>query len=109
MRYRITFNLLLIGLFLSPISFIFAQNKGELKEYNRSALATMVIYHSEDEFGRDIMEAFNKVPMPDKYDDQSFGVKVLYNDSITGVQRNKKGLIKAQYGKALTSADVRKN
>ncbi|HOS36598.1 MAG TPA: hypothetical protein PK984_00080 [Paludibacteraceae bacterium] len=69
----------------------------------------MMIFHSEDEFGQDIYEAFDSIPTPDKYDDHNFGIRVISNDSITGVQRKKTGLIKAEYGKNLSSRDVQKN
>lgn len=86
-----------------------AQRAGELKEYRRNALAEMMIYHSEDEFGTEIYEAFMAKPASDKYDDHNIGFSVIDNDSIENVRRNSHGLIKAQYGKVLNSSDVRKN
>lgn len=86
-----------------------AQSQGELNEYRRNALATMMVYHSEDTFGIEIHNAFLDMPIPDKYDNHDIGIKVILNDSISGVQKNKVGLIKAQYGKALTAIDVKKN
>lgn len=88
---------------------IWAQSQGELNEYRRNSLATMMVYHSEDTFGMDIYHAFEAIPIPDKYDDHDFGIKVIVNDSITGVQKKKTGLIKAQYGKQLTAIDIKKN
>lgn len=88
----------------------FAQSTvGELRNYARNSLASMMIYHSEDEFAVPIYEAFEKIPIPDKYDDHNFEYRVIFNDSILGVRRNKPGLIKAEYGKSLTIGDVRKN
>lgn len=97
---------------LPALCSIFAENatsNGELREYNRSSLATMMVYHSDDEFGKDIYEAFDSVPMPDKYNDHNFGYRIVINDSIRGVVRKKRGLIKADYGKTLTSSDIKKN
>lgn len=86
-----------------------AQTDGVLKEYRRNSLATMMIYHSEDTFGTHIYEAFQSIPIPDKYDDHNIGWNVIINDSIIGAKRKKTGLIKAEYGKQLTKKDVDKN
>lgn len=86
-----------------------AQSNGILKEYRRNSLATMLVYHPEDEFGINIYQAFDSIPTPDKYDDHNLILRVISNDSIFGVKHNGTGLIKAQYGKTLTSADVTKN
>ena len=102
------YSVLLATLWLI-VGFVSAQNTGQIREYNRSSLATMMIFHSEDEFGQDIYQAFDSIPTPDKYDDHNFGIRVISNDSITGVQRKKTGLIKAEYGKNLSSRDVLKN
>lgn len=103
------YSILLVAL-LQIAGFISAQETGQMREYNRSSLATMMVFHSEDEFGQDIYQAFDSIPTPDKYDDHNFGVRVIYNDSVTGVLRkNKNGLIKAEYGKSLSSNDVLKN
>lgn len=101
---------LLLAALLQIVGFLSAQETGQLREYNRSSLATMMVFHSEDEFGQDIYQAFDSIPTPDKYDDHNFGVRVILNDSVTGVlKKNKNGLIKAEYGKALSSRDVQKN
>ncbi len=73
---------LLVGLsVLCPTFFlnVAAQEKtvGELPEYNRSSLGTMMVYHSEDEFGKDIRDAFMKVPTPDKYNEHHKGGKIM--------------------------------
>lgn len=88
---------------------IYAQEKGVLEEYRRNSIATMMVYHSEDSFGIHIHEAFQSIPIPDKYDDHSIGWNVIFNDSITGVKRKSNGLIKAEYGKPLSKKDVEKN
>ena len=86
-----------------------AQSAGELQQYRRSSLAEMMIYHSEDEFGKEIYEAFTAKPESDKYDDHNFGLNVIDNDSIPNVTKNSHGLIKAQMGKVLNAQDVKKN
>ena len=37
--------------------------------YRRNSLAMLLVYHPEDEFGKDIYAAFDSLPLPDKYDD----------------------------------------
>ena len=88
---------------------LMAQSEGELQEYRRNSLSTMMVYHSEDTFGMHIYEAFQAIPIPDKYDDHSFGWNVILNDSIRGVKRKNTGLIKAAYGKQLSKNEVDKN
>ena len=68
-----------------------------------------MVYHSEDEFGVEIYEAFMAKPKSDKYDDHNIGFFVVDNDSIENVKRRSHGLIKAEYGKTLNAADIRKN
>ena len=77
--------------------------------YRRNALAQMMIYHSEDQFGKEIYEAFEAMPLSDKYDDHNVGFNVIDNDSIPNVKKRSHGLIKAEFGKSLNSSDVRKN
>ena len=46
------------------------QAQEELK-YRRNSLATILVYHPEDEFGPEIFKAFDSLPIPDKYDDHT--------------------------------------
>ncbi|MGM9837470.1 MAG: hypothetical protein ACI30A_03150 [Paludibacteraceae bacterium] len=78
-------------------------------DYRRNALTTMLVYHPEDEFGYNIYEAFDSLPMPDKYDDHNVGMRVINNGTIYGVQRNDSGFYKATYGHALSALELRKN
>ncbi len=78
-------------------------------DYRRNSLAEMMIYHSEDEFGKEIFEAFMAKPHSDKYDDHNVGYYVLDNDSLPNATKRSHGLIKAQFGKSLSGSDVRKN
>lgn len=78
-------------------------------QYRRNALAEMMIYHSEDQFGKEIYDAFMEKPKSDKYDDHNVGYFVINNDSIPNVTKHSHGLIKAQMGKTLNSSDVKKN
>ena len=78
-------------------------------KYRRNSLAEMMVYHSEDEFGKEIREAFMAKPKSDKYDDHNVGIFVIDNDSIPNVTKHSHGLVKAQLGKTLNSQDVKKN
>lgn len=82
---KITF-LLLLTLLVS--SFSYAQTQGELKEYNRNSLATMMIYHPEDEFCKDIYNAFENIPFPDKYDNHNLGVRYIDFNCFYGLKKN---------------------
>lgn len=86
---------------------VFAQ--GELS-YRRNSLATMLVYHPEDEFGGEIYKAFDSLPIPDKYDDHSIaGMKIIDNRYIWGVQRRDSGYYKATYGHQLTAQELKQN
>jgi len=85
----------------------FAQNQ---LSYRRNSLATMLVYHPEDEFGYEIYKAFDSLPIPDKYDDHSIeDTKIIDNSSIWGVQRHDSGYYKATYGHQLTAQELQKN
>jgi len=85
---------------------MFAQ---ELNTYRRNALTAILVYHPEDEFGREIYKAFDSLPIPDKYDDHNVGVRIINNSKIWGVQRRDSGYYKATYGHALTADELRRN
>ena len=102
---RIIFLLMTVAI----ASNVMAQSVGELDEYRRNSISTMMVYHSEDEFGENIYEAFQSIPMPDKYDDHNVGWNVIFNDSLVGAKRYSNGLIKAQYGERLNKQEVEIN
>lgn len=77
--------------------------------YCRNALAEAMIYHSEDTFGSNIREAFEAIPISDKYDDHSVGIRIIDNDYIPNVRKKSHGLVKAQFGKSLNKEDVQLN
>lgn len=103
MRYRLVWIVLVIAL---PI---LAQSNDQSLNYRRNALATMLVYHPEDEFGINIYEAFDSLPLPDKYDDQNIGIRIIDNSQIWGVQRGDSGFYKATYGHPLTAQEIQKN
>jgi len=87
---------------------VWAQSTGVM-DYKRNSLATLLVYHPEDEFGINIHDAYLALPMPDKYDDHSLEWRILDNSQVTGVRKNRSGLNKAEYGHPLTSDEVAKN
>ncbi len=106
----------LLGLLLSVAipTFLFAQettekSKGELNDYLRSSLHSMMIVHPEDTFGTYIYQAFDSIPIPDKFYDHNMGFRWASNEEILGAQKKKAGLIKAATGKTLSKQDVEKN
>ena len=88
----------------------FTAQAEEQLSYRRNSLATMLVYHPEDEFGGEIFKAFDSLPIPDKYDDHTIeGARVIDNSTIWGVQRRDSGYFKATYGHQLTAAELEKN
>lgn len=83
---KFKYLLLLQTLLVSYISY--SQTQGELKEYNRNSLATMMIYHPEDEFCKDIYKAFENMPFPDKYDNHNIGARYIDFNCFYGLKRN---------------------
>lgn len=77
--------------------------------YRRNALATMLVWHPEDEFGKEIYKAFDSIPIPDKYDDHNIGWKVIDNSAIWGVQKRDSGYYKATYGHQLSDKELKAN
>lgn len=49
--------------------------------YDRSALSVMMVYHPDDEFAYNIVQVFDSMPTPDKYDNHNVGLRILdYNE-----------------------------
>ena len=89
---------------------VLAVQAQEQLSYRRNSLATVLVYHPEDEFGPEIFKAFDSLPIPDKYDDHTIaGMRVIDNSTIWGVQRRDSGYYKATYGHQLTPAELQKN
>ena len=78
-------------------------------EYRRDSLATVLVYHPEDEFGPEIYKAFDSLPIPDKYDDHTIeGARIINNNTVHGLRRDS-GYYKATYGHQLTAAELQAN
>jgi hypothetical protein len=89
---------------------VIAAQAQEQLSYRRNSLATMLVYHPEDEFGGEIYKAFDSLPIPDKYDDHTIaGMRIINNRNIWGLQRRDSGYFKATYGHQLTAQELQKN
>ena len=89
---------------------IFSAQAQSNMDYRRNSLATVLVYHPEDEFGNEIYKAFDSLPVPDKYDDHTIiGSRIINNAKIGGVQRRDSGYFKATYGHQLTAAELQAN
>ena len=86
---------------------VYAQSENA---YHRNSLATMLVYHPEDEFGAEIYKAFDSLPIPDKYDDHTIaGMRMIDNSTVTDLRDKTTGYYKATYGHQLTPAELKKN
>lgn len=78
--------------------------------YRRNSLATVLVYHPEDEFGPEIYKAFDSLPIPDKYDDHTIpDFRFIDNRNVWGVQKKDSGYFKATYGHALSDKELKAN
>jgi len=78
--------------------------------YDRNSLIMMLVYHPEDELGKDICAAFESLPASDTYDDPKLSqVRVIDNSSIKNCRNNKDGYYKAVCGHQLAANEVRAN
>ena len=107
--YRKWIGLTALSVFVFQFSVPNAQAE-EVLNYRRNSLATVLVYHPEDEFGMEIYKAFDSLPIPDKYDDHTIeGARIIDNSAIWGVQRKDSGYYKATYGHQLTAAELKAN
>ena len=78
--------------------------------YRRNSLATILVFHPEDEFGMEIFKAFDSLPIPDKYDDHTIpDFRVIDNSEVWGIQKKDSGYYKATYMHALSDKELKAN
>lgn len=107
MKKTLAIRYCLFALFLACA---FSAQAQEQLSYRRNSLATVLVYHPEDEFGEEIYKAFDSLPVPDKYDDHTInGFRVIDNSEIWGLQKRDSGYYKAVYGHVLSKAEMKKN
>lgn len=91
---------------------LFAQDakKKPVSPYYRNALAQMMIYHPEDEFGYDVYKIFSNLPELEKFDNHDTNLRVIDNSRVTGVNGNNPGLHRKDgENLELTAAEKRRN
>ena len=82
----------------------------ELNTYRRNSLATILVFHPEDEFGPEIFKAFDSLPIPDKYDDHNIpDFRFIDNSEVGGIQKKDSGYFKATYGHQLSEKELSAN
>lgn len=60
----------------------FAQNEqDDAMNYRRSSLYSLMINHTDQNFAKEIKDAFMRIPVPDKFNDHDLSVKVLNLDT----------------------------
>ena len=64
----------------------FPQEDNVLKEYDRSSLAVLMVYHPEDEFAYNICQVFDSIPFPDKYDEHNVGIRIIDYNAFCGLK-----------------------
>lgn len=68
--------LLLLGVLFS-ISTESISQTGDLDHYHRSSLYSVLLKHPEQKFSEEIIDAFKKIPLPDKYNDHNLKITVM--------------------------------
>lgn len=74
MKYR---NILIGCLTLFTVSVLAQEPESN---YRRSSIYSVLINHTDQQFGNEIKEAFLQIPVPDKFNDHNLSVKVLNID-----------------------------
>ena len=64
-------NILIAAALMAASTNIYADNDNEGKElkYRRSSLYSLMVNHTDQNFAKEIREAFVQMPVPDKYND----------------------------------------
>lgn len=84
-------------------------DNGRLQKYMRSSIATMMVFHPEDEFAPDIKDAFLVIPTPDKYNDHTIAPRSISYDDLFIRGKSRKGLFKEKYGNVLKKKEIQRN
>ena len=87
-------RLLASVLMLSSTTFIFAQSQDEDYKYERSSLCLMMVQHPDLAFDSEIQFVFKQIPMPERFNDHSLGVKVVKFAEQQDQQKNIESFIR---------------
>lgn len=83
---RIQLTLLTFALLFGSVC---AQQPTDNPKYRRSSIYSVLVNHTDQQFGAEIKEAFLQIPVPDKFNDHNLSVKVLTLDKkLTGAKSN---------------------
>jgi hypothetical protein len=74
-------------------------------KYRRSSLYSILIKHAEKEFCPEIVEVFNSIPIPDKFDNHNLNVRIV-NAYVPPHLQNNKELQKQNIETFLTQNDI---
>ena len=87
MRYRILLELAC----LLATTALQAQN--DERSYRRSSLYSLLISHSNQQFSKEIKEAFVCIPIPEKFNDHELSVKILsMEEKLEGASRDEENI-----------------
>ena len=79
---------MLVWAFLLTSGCLYAQNNDG--SYRRSSLYSLMINHEDQQFSRQIKEAFVKIPIPEKFNNHELSVKILsMGEKLKGASSNK--------------------
>lgn len=88
MKYR---NILIGCLTLFTVSVLAQEPESN---YRRSSIYSILINHTDQQFGNEIKEAFLQIPVPDKFNDHNLSVKVLNIDKkLAGANKSNENTV----------------
>lgn len=82
MKYRV---LILLVTFVTFTHSSFSQNQNDKMKYRRSSLYSILIRHTEKEFGNDIDTVFRTIPIPAKFNNHNLKIRAI---NATIMQKN---------------------
>lgn len=84
-----TINIIICGILIWGNVFQSYAQEEEMK-YRRSSLYSLLISHEEQNFAKEIKDAFVKIPIPDKFNDHELSVKTLaMAEKLQGASKDK--------------------
>ena len=69
-----------IVLSILAVSLMTAFAQEDAQKYRRSSIYSLMINHTDQQFAKEIKEAFLQIPVPDKFNDHNLSVKVVNMD-----------------------------
>ncbi len=94
-----------ISVIVFCVTVIFNLHAQSTEEYRRSSLYSILIKHAEKAFCPEIIEAFNSIPIPDKFDNHNLNIRIVNAYVPTHLQNNRE-LQKQNIETFLTENDI---